>query len=68
MLRYVIEIKDEYGWIDNGSFDDLSAARKEAQALTTNFPNGVKLIDRQEAAELPIFTMARPHLNTRIYL
>lgn len=55
-LRYVIEVKDEFGWIDNAMFDDLGEARKEAQALTKNFSNdSVRLIGRQEAAELLIF-------------
>lgn len=53
--RYVIEVRDEYGWIDHSFSDDLVQITREAKALAPSFPGGrLKLIDRHNQLEIAV--------------
>lgn len=49
--RYLIEIKDSYGWCDHSFYSNLAEALQVAKTLLESFPN-LKVIDWREQAVL----------------
>jgi hypothetical protein len=52
-MRYVVEVKDQFGWIDYASFATEFEAITEAKELLNGFGN-VKVIDKENMVEVRI--------------
>lgn len=52
-LRYVVEVKDQFGWIDYDTFGEIEDATKLAKELMESF-GSVRVVDKENMVEIKI--------------